>query len=125
MGLIKNEIDGITFSSMAVSNDVDMLSDIFGKQSDLVNETSKVFIEIQKATNCVKEDYEEISSVVTSVHTAKDNVMNNIELISAATEEVTGNTQNTAEVELQNLDTLAEVEKGMNVILEFMSSLKE
>lgn len=110
---------------MAVSNDVAMLSDIFGKQSDLVNKTSNIFIEIQKATNCVKEDYEEISSVGTSVRTAKDSVMNNIELISTATEEVTGNIQNTAEVELQNLDTLAEVEKGMNVILEFMSSLKE
>lgn len=97
----------------------------FGKQSDLVNETSKIFIEIHKATNCVKEDYEEISSVVTSVRTARDSVMNNIELISTAIEEVTGNIQNTAEVELQNLDTLAEVEKGMNVISEFMSSLKE
>lgn len=125
LGLIKNEIDEITSSSTAVSNDVAMLSDIFGKQSGLVNETSKVFTEIQKATNCVKEDYEEISSVVTSVRTARDSVMNNIELISTATEEVTGNIQNTAEVELQNLDTLAEVEKGMNVISEFMSSLKE
>lgn len=86
----------------------------FGKQSDLVNETSKIFIEIQKATNCVREDYEEISSVVTSVRTARDSVMDNIELIGTATEEVTGNIQNTAEVE-----------KGMNTISEFMSSLKE
>lgn len=102
-------IDGITNGSKQVTKDMNELSDIFKNQEKAVSDTAYIFNNINKSSETMIGDCEIMVQNVNNVRNMKNAVVDNIGTVSAATEEVTANAQNTMNDSFENLKLYAEV----------------
>ena len=106
---IKEEVGNIQESSGKVTSDMNTLVGIFENQSKLVENTGLIFGEIETASKNMEEKYGQIIDTLEQVQKVKESVVDNISSVSAATEEVTANAQNTLQLNNENLSTLEKI----------------
>lgn len=103
---IKGEIAGINESSVQVTGDMGKLADVFTEQSKLVEDTGRVFGKIEASSAEMNEDYKQILNALEQIQVSRKQLVDSANTISAATEEVTANAQNTLELNQDNLEKL-------------------
>lgn len=118
---IRNAIQNITDSSSIALNAVSEMNKIFETQAHLTNIVSKSFDSIKELTAT---DYSAIVETVEDVRKTKVAVVEDIESISAVTEEVSANAQNTYDAEVKNVDSVEVVKAKTTEILKIINSLK-
>lgn len=85
------------------------LVDIFKNQSELVENTVSIFGEIESESKNMEVQYSQIIDTLSQVQKIKASVVDNISSVSASTEEVTANAQNTLQLNNENLSTLGQI----------------
>lgn len=85
------------------------LVDIFKNQSELVENTVSIFGEIESESKNMEVQYSQIIDTLSQVQKIKASVVDNISSVSASTEEVTANAQNTLQLNNENLQTLENI----------------
>ena len=118
-------INGITNGSKQVTKDMNELSDIFKKQEKAVSDTVYIFNNINKSSETMIGDCEIMVQNVNNVRVMKNAVVDNIGTVSAATEEVTANAQNTMNDNNENLKLYTEVLNGIDEIATLTEKLTE
>lgn len=113
---ITNEVDNITTTSKQVTENMNNLSEIFNNQGIIINNTSNVFENIDKSSSVMIDYYKEMAKAIDDVKNNKVAVIDNIGTISAATEEVTANAQNTMDNNTENMQLLFEVSKKVEML---------
>lgn len=106
---IKEEVGNIQLSSDKVSADMQTLVGIFENQSKLVESTGTIFEGIEQASTTMEEKYGQIMDTLNKIQEIKVSMVDNISSISASTEEVTANAQNTLQLNNENLQTLEKI----------------
>ena len=106
---IKEEVGSIQNGSEKVTTDMNTLVDIFKNQSELVENTVSIFGEIESESKNMEVQYGQIIDTLNQVQQIKASVVDNISSVSAATEEVTANAQNTLQLNNENLSTLGQI----------------
>ena len=109
MERIKEEVGNIQNGSEKVTTDMNTLVDIFKNQSELVESTVSIFGEIESESKNMEVQYSQIIDTLNQVQQIKASVVDNISSVSAATEEVTANAQNTLQLNNENLSTLGQI----------------
>ena len=106
---IKEEVGNIQNGSEKVTTDMNTLVDIFKNQSELVENTVSIFGEIESESKNMEVQYSQIIDTLSQVQQIKASVVDNISSVSASTEEVTANAQNTLQLNNENLSTLGQI----------------
>lgn len=106
---IKEEVGNIQNGSEKVTTDMNTLVDIFKNQSELVENTVSIFGEIESESKNMEVQYSQIIDTLSQVQKIKASVVDNISSVSASTEEVTANAQNTLQLNNENLSTLGQI----------------
>lgn len=106
---IKEEVGNIQDGSEKVTTDMNTLVDIFKNQSELVENTVSIFGEIESESKNMEVQYSRIIDTLSQVQKIKASVVDNISSVSASTEEVTANAQNTLQLNNENLSTLGQI----------------
>lgn len=106
---IKEEVGNIQNGSEKVTTDMNTLVDIFKNQSELVENTVSIFGEIESESKNMEVQYSQIINTLSQVQKIKASVVDNISSVSASTEEVTANAQNTLQLNNENLSTLGQI----------------
>lgn len=106
---IKEEVGYIQNGSEKVTTDMNTLVDIFKNQSELVENTVSIFGEIESESKNMEVQYSQIIDTLSQVQKIKASVVDNISSVSASTEEVTANAQNTLQLNNENLSTLGQI----------------
>ena len=105
----KKEVVKIKKKKKKVTTDMNTLVDIFKNQSELVENTVSIFGEIESKSKNMEVQYSQIIDTLSQVQKIKASVVDNISSVSASTEEVTANAQNTLQLNNENLSTLGQI----------------
>lgn len=120
---IRKEIQGINDGSRKVTGDMSQLSEVFARQNGLVEDTGKLFGRITEASEAMDSDYQKIVRSIEEMQESKKALVDSVSSISASTEEVTANAQNTLELNQRNLDNLKELNEDIRRLSETVVEL--
>lgn len=122
---IRKEIQGINDGSRKVTKDMSQLSEVFARQNGLVEDTGKLFCGITEASEAMDSDYQKIVRSIEEMQKSKKALVDSVSSISASTEEVTANAQNTLELNQRNLDNLKELNEDIRRLSETVEELNQ
>ena len=122
---IRKEIQGINDGSRKVTKDMSQLSEVFSRQNGLVEDTGKLFCGITEASEAMDSDYQKIVRSIEEMQKSKKALVDSVSSISASTEEVTANAQNTLELNQRNLDNLKELNEDIRRLSETVEELNQ
>ena len=122
---IRKEIQGINDGSRKVTGDMSQLSEVFARQNGLVEDTGKLFSRITEASEAMDSDYQKIVRSIEEMQKSKKALVDSVSSISASTEEVTANAQNTLELNQRNLDNLKELNEDIRRLSETVEELNQ
>lgn len=122
---IRKEIQGINDGSRKVTKDMSQLSEVFARQNGLVEDTGKLFSRITEASEAMDSDYQKIVRSIEEMQKSKKALVDSVSSISASTEEVTANAQNTLELNQRNLDNLKELNEDIRRLSETVEELNQ
>ena len=122
---IRKEIQGINDGSRKVTKDMSQLSEVFARQNGLVEDTGKLFGRITEASEAMDSDYQKIVRSIEEMQKSKKALVDSVSSISASTEEVTANAQNTLELNQRNLDNLKELNEDIRRLSETVEELNQ
>ena len=122
---IRKEIQGINDGSRKVTKDMSQLSEVFARQNGLVEDTGKLFCGITEASEAMDSDYQKIVRSIEEMQKSKKALVDSVSSISASTEEVTANAQNTLELNQRNLDDLKELNEDIRRLSETVEELNQ
>lgn len=122
---IRKEIQGINDGSRKVTGDMSQLSEVFARQNGLVEDTGKLFGRITEASEAMDSDYQKIVRSIEEMQKSKKALVDSVSSISASTEEVTANAQNTLELNQRNLDNLKELNEDIRRLSETVEELNQ
>jgi len=122
---IRKEIQGINDGSRKVTKDMSQLSEVFSRQNGLVEDTGKLFCGITEASEAMDSDYQKIVRSIEEMQKSKKALVDSVSSISASTEEVTANAQNTLELNQRNLDNLKELNEDIRRLSETVEKLNQ
>lgn len=122
---IRKEIQGINDGSRKVTGDMSQLSEVFARQNGLVEDTGKLFCGITEASEAMDSDYQKIVRSIEEMQKSKKALVDSVSSISASTEEVTANAQNTLELNQRNLDNLKELNEDIRRLSETVEELNQ
>lgn len=122
---IRKEIQGINDGSRKVTKDMSQLSEVFARQNGLVEDTGKLFCGITEASEAMDSDYQKIVRSIEEIQKSKKALVDSVSSISASTEEVTANAQNTLELNQRNLDNLKELNEDIRRLSETVEELNQ
>lgn len=125
LGKIRKEIQGINDGSRKVTKDMSQLSEVFARQNGLVEDTGKLFSRITEASEAMDSDYQKIVRSIEEMQKSKKALVDSVSSISASTEEVTANAQNTLELNQRNLDNLKELNEDIRRLSETVEELNQ
>lgn len=120
---IENEVDNITSTSKQVTKNMDDLSNIFKNQNVIINSTSDIFNNINNSSKGMIESYKDMAKAIEDVKVNKIAVIDNIGTISAATEEVTANAQNTMDMNKDNMQLISNISKKVDNLNKIANNL--
>lgn len=120
---IRREIQGINDGSQKVTGDMNQLSEVFARQNSLVDDTGKLFDRITQASESMSSDYQKIVCSMEEMQASKKALVDSVSSISASTEEVTANAQNTLELNQRNLDNLKQLNEDIRKLSETVEEL--
>lgn len=122
---IRTEIQRINEGSRKVTGDMNQLSEVFARQNSLVEDTGKLFDRITETSEAMDSDYQKIVHSIEEMQTSKKALVDSVSSISASTEEVTANAQNTLELNQRNLDNLKELNEDIRRLSETVEELNQ
>lgn len=120
---IRKEIQGINEGSQKVTGDMNQLSEVFTRQNTLVEDTGKLFDRITETSEAMDSDYQRIVRSIGEIQISKKALVDSVSSISASTEEVTANAQNTLELNQTNLDNLRQLNEDIRKLSETVEEL--
>lgn len=120
---IRKEIQGINEGSQKVTGDMNQLSEVFTRQNTLVEDTGKLFDRITETSEAMDSDYQRIVQSIGEIQISKKALVDSVSSISASTEEVTANAQNTLELNQTNLDNLRQLNEDIRKLSETVEEL--
>lgn len=122
---IRKEIQGINEGSQKVTGDMNQLSEVFTRQNTLVEDTGKLFDRITETSEAMDSDYQRIVQSIGEIQISKKALVDSVSSISASTEEVTANAQNTLELNQTNLDNLRQLNEDIRKLSETVEELNQ
>ena len=120
---IRKEIQGINEESRKVTGDMNQLSEVFTRQNGLMEDTGKLFGRITETSEAMGSDYQKIEQSIGKIQVSKKALVDSVSSISASTEEVTANAQNTLELNQTNLDNLQQLNEDIRRLSETVEEL--
>ena len=102
---------------------MNQLSEVFTRQNTLVEDTGKLFDRITDTSEAMDSDYQRIVQSIGEIQISKKALVDSVSSISASTEEVTANAQNTLELNQTNLDNLRQLNEDIRKLSETVEEL--
>ena len=122
---IRKEIQGINDGSQKVTDNMNQLTEVFARQNSLVEDTGRLFTRITETSEAMDSDYRKIEQSISEIQKSKKALVDSVSSISASTEEVTANAQNTLELNQRNLDYLKELNEDIRRLSQTVEELNQ
>jgi methyl-accepting chemotaxis protein len=122
---IRKEIQGINDGSQKVTDNMNQLTEVFARQNSLVEDTGRLFTKITETSEAMDSDYRKIEQSISEIQKSKKALVDSVSSISASTEEVTANAQNTLELNQRNLDYLKELNEDIRRLSQTVEELNQ
>jgi len=122
---IEKIIDELKAASGAARTAVEQLSEQASKQSTLIEETKEGFTSIKDSVETVNENAKTQASKMKELEKSNQAIVESIDHISAVSQELTANAQQTVEVSDQNEEISEGIKESMKKVLNILDAFKK
>ena len=122
---IEKIIDELKAASGAARTAVEQLSEQASKQSTLIEETKEGFTSIRDSVETVNENAKAQASKMKELEKSNQAIVESIDHISAVSQELTANAQQTVEVSDQNEEISEGIKESMKKVLNILDAFKK
>ncbi len=121
---ITSLIDQLSAEAQSMIEKVEVNVSVSNQENECATEASSKFDEISAKVSTLAERMEEISSLVAGLLESNNVIVDNVNTLSATSEEITASTQEAVETSAQNVTVIREFADSMSSILQEIRELK-